>query len=271
MDRSLYFSVSEAFDKPMDLPKAWRQLQLIRVTPGVDDLISVGQIKDTAGGVVRLPFSIGIPQMIHNALCRGNDSAACAILEESLEESSSFQATEDYYLLSALIYNMLHDMIVLLKLENPVLLQDVTIPQHERGHEDDLFTKQFPDCFRLIAQKFRSTKEDNYTSFGRKILDYINEQLYNPELYSTMVLDHFNISQPTLQKLMKIITGQTFLVYVETRRLEKARQILSDGAYSIQEVAAQCGFSKTDSFYKAFKRTYGFPPSVMLHKKANST
>jgi AraC-like DNA-binding protein len=103
-------------------------------------------------------------------------------------------------------------------------------------------------------------KEEKAIQFGRQILDYIGQNLYNPELYSTMVLDHFNISQPTLQKLVKQVSGHTYLSYVETRRLTKARELLAEGGYTIQEVSVQCGFSNTNSFYKAFKRFYGFPP-----------
>ncbi|MDR3192828.1 MAG: helix-turn-helix domain-containing protein [Treponema sp.] len=49
--------------------------------------------------------------------------------------------------------------------------------------------------------------------------------------------------------------------------MTKAYEMLQTGDHNIQEVAAQCGFSKADSFYKAFKRTYGFPPSDILNRR----
>jgi AraC-like DNA-binding protein len=259
----LSFSLSDIFNKASDLPRAWRQLQFIHITPGIDGLISAGQIKEGSPGIARLPININIPQMIYLALCNGNDAAACAILEECV---SLLLETEDH-LVSGLVFNMLHDIIILLKLENPSVLVNINVPRYEGNRQEDLFKKDFPGCFRQIAERIRNKREDNITAFGRKILDYINEYLYNPELYSTMVLDHFDISQPTLQKLMKIVTGKTFLVYVETRRLTKAYEMLQTGNHTIQEVAAQCGFSKADSFYKAFKRTYGFPPSDILNRR----
>jgi AraC-like DNA-binding protein len=258
----LSFSLSDVFDKASDLPRAWRQLQFIHVTPGIDDLVSVGQMKDDPPGRAQLPLNIYTPQMIYLALCNGNDAAACAILEECMPLLS-----ETGGLVSGLVFNMLHDVIMLLKLENPSILLNINAPRYEGSRREDLFKKDFPGCFRQIAEKIRSNREDRITAFGRKILDYINEYLYDPELYSTVVLDHFDISQPTLQKLMKIVTGQTFLVYVETQRLTRAYEMLQTGKGTIQEVAAQCGFSKSDSFYKAFKRTYGFPPSDILNRR----
>jgi AraC-like DNA-binding protein len=223
----------------------------------------VGQIKKDSPGNARLPVNITMPQMIYLALCNGNDAAACAILEEC---TSLLSETGDR-LVSSLVFNMLHDIIMLLKLENPSILLNINVPRYEGSRQEDLFKKEFPGCFRQIAERIRSNKEDSITAFGRKILEYINEYLYDPELYSAMVLDHFDISQPTLQKLMKIVTGQTFLVYVETRRLTRAYEMLQAGNCTIQEVAAQCGFSKADSFYKAFKRSYGFPPSDILNRR----
>jgi AraC-like DNA-binding protein len=259
----LSFSLGDIFGEASDLPRAWRQLQFIHITPGIDDLISVGQMRDDPPGRARLPVNINMPQMIYIALCNGNDAAACAILEECVPLVLEIEDR----LVSGLVFNMLHDVIMLLKLENPSILLNINAPRYEGNRQEDLFKKDFPGCFRQIAERIRGSREDSITAFGRKILDYINEYLYDPELYSTMVLDHFDISQPTLQKLMKIVTGQTFLVYVETQRLTKAYEMLQAGKGTIQEVAAQCGFSKADSFYKAFKRTYGFPPSDILNRR----
>ena len=76
----------------------------------------------------------------------------------------------------------------------------------------------------------------------------------------------YRISPSTIQKLIKVISGKTFLSYVESQRLEKAHEILATGKYKINEVAVQCGFSKVNSFYKAYKRTYGISPSVTVNK-----
>ncbi len=152
-------------------------------------------------------------------------------------------------------------MLVILKIENPSILINEEIPQHIRGREDDLFTNQLPECFHRIGKLVRQRREESISRFGEKILDFINRNLFNPGLYSVMVQDHFNISQPTLQKLIKQVTGHTFLSYVENNRLARAKELLSEGIFTNQDITEKCGFSNTNSFYKAFKRVYGFPPS----------
>ena len=152
-------------------------------------------------------------------------------------------------------------MIVQMKMEYPDLLQSITAPVYIRRQQHLLFEQQFIECFRLICEKIGSRKNMGESKLGRQVLNYINEHLCEKELYLMMVVDYFKISPPTIQKLIKNMTGQTFLVYVEKQRLTKAWKILTEGGVPIHEVSVKCGFSNTNSFYKAFKRTYGFPPS----------
>ena len=195
--------------------------------------------------------------MIYNALGNGNDSTACKILSECTVDLER----ENDKFIWGVISNILHYMLILLKKENSDILIDEEIPHYIHGREKDLFNRQFPECFHRMGKLIRQNKEESISQFGNKIQDFILENLYNPGLYSTMVQDHFNISQPTLQKLIKQLTGHTFLSYVETHRLARAKELLSEGSHTIKEISAQCGFSNTNSFFKAFKRYYGFPPS----------
>jgi AraC-like DNA-binding protein len=261
MDLLLSLSLSGIYEKPPDLPRAWQELQSIHGTSGVENLISVGQIKDIPNPKYRIPINIAMLQMIYNALSNGNDNTACNILAECIADLS-----EDNEFISGVIFNLLRDMLILLKTENQAILINEEIPLYVRGEKKNLFKKQFPGCFRRIGELIRKSKEESTFQFGKQITDFIDQNLYKPELYSTMVLEHFNISQPTLQKFIKQVSGHTYLSYVETRRLAKARELLAEGESTVQEVSVKCGFSNTNSFYKAFKRFYGFPPSDIKNK-----
>jgi transcriptional regulator GlxA family with amidase domain len=43
--------------------------------------------------------------------------------------------------------------------------------------------------------------------------------------------------------------------------------MLVPGAHTMAEIARETGFSNINSFYKAFKRVYGFPPGKVAKKK----
>jgi len=257
IDLALHFSLSGAYEKPPDLPKAWQELKSISIASGIGNLISIGQTGDVPNLPHQIPLNITKINMIYNALNNGNDDTARNILTEGTAE---LVRERDMFILGA-ITNLLHNMLVLLKRENQAILVNEEIPQYIPGREVELLETQFPDCFCRIGKLVRQSREESLSQFGGRILDFINQNLYNPALYTTMVQNHFNISQPTLQKLIKQLTGHTYLSYVETKRLSRARELLSEGTCTIHEVSIKCGFSNTNSFYKAFKRLYGFPPS----------
>ena len=75
--------------------------------------------------------------------------------------------------------------------------------------------------------------------------------------------DRFGIAKATLQKIIKVATGATFSVYVGTQRLERAYRLMQEPGVSVQKVSEMCGFSSTNSFYKAFRRKYGVAPSAV--------
>jgi AraC-like DNA-binding protein len=172
-----------------------------------------------------------------------------------------FLPNPENILISQLIVGMLSNMVIQLKLENPSLLLSVDVPAYIPGKQDDLFQRQFPECFKQIARNMGRNKTKAISQFGRQIFAYLEEHIYDPALYIAMVADYFDISPPTIQKLIKNISGQTFFGFVEKKRLEKAHEMLLAGGYTIQEVASGCGFSNYNSFLKAFKRYYGYPPS----------
>ena len=261
-DTVLSFALSDIFYKPSEICRAWQQLQFIHALSDSNYMADVERTGDVPAGNIQLPISINALGMIYNSLNNADDTTACSILNDSVTALANL----DDDLIINTIYDGLVNMLMRLKLEKPSVLYDINIPVYIKDKQRKIFEKDFPECFREIGMKIRNKNQDSITIFGQKIVDFINEHLYDPNLYITMVLDHFQISHPTLQKLIKKISGQTFFTYVENQRLAKAHEMLMTGKLSVQEVAAKCGFTKAASFYKAFKRNYGFAPSKTASK-----
>jgi AraC-like DNA-binding protein len=215
----------------------------------------------TIEGQTRL-IQIQTIDKIRQALAGGNEAAACFLLRDCAGALSRPLAP----LITGLLAEMLSGMLREMALEYPAI-SAVTIPEYTPGMEDDLFEHQYPACFSQIGEALRAHHEKTIPALGREVLAYINEHLYNPALYSTMAADHFGISAPTLQKLVKQCTGQTFLNYVEKRRLERACELLSGGRDNIVHIAQSCGFSSANSFSRSFKRVYGCSPGKLRNSR----
>jgi ligand-binding sensor protein/AraC-like DNA-binding protein len=70
-----------------------------------------------------------------------------------------------------------------------------------------------------------------------------------------------NISSSYFSKLFNRITGETFTNYVNTLRVERARELLDEGDTPITNIAFDLGFEDISYFDKVFKRITGVTPS----------
>lgn len=91
------------------------------------------------------------------------------------------------------------------------------------------------------------------------MLDYIEENLAREiglrELAAVAQLSPFHFS-----RVFKRATGITPHQLVAQRRLDRARQMLSDGNLSLSEIALACGFANQSHFSAVFSRALGMPP-----------
>ena len=74
------------------------------------------------------------------------------------------------------------------------------------------------------------------------------------------------MSPPTLQKTLRTVTGTTIADYIDALRINLACKLLTETRASVGAIAAQCGYTSTNSFYKAFKRRCGMAPSALPRK-----
>ncbi len=61
-------------------------------------------------------------------------------------------------------------------------------------------------------------------------------------------------------RVFKLATGETPYHFLRARRLERARQLLSDNAMPLAELALECGFANQAHFTAAFSREVGISP-----------
>ena len=76
-------------------------------------------------------------------------------------------------------------------------------------------------------------------------------------------MEMFGISNRALQSLMRQATGTTFMDYVNTQRMERAKHLLCNSDMPIQDVCTACGYASVNTFYKAFQRTFSLTPKAM--------
>lgn len=86
------------------------------------------------------------------------------------------------------------------------------------------------------------------------------------------VANHVNMSPSYFSSFFKKETGQNFIQFSNTTKIEKACEYLQSGQYRINEIALMLGFENAYYFSKVFRRHQGMSPSQFQnkhHKKGN--
>jgi AraC-like DNA-binding protein len=75
-----------------------------------------------------------------------------------------------------------------------------------------------------------------------------------------------NYSRAQYHRIIKNLTELTPIDLIKTIRLQKAKEMIATGKYSIAEVCYLVGFNNTKYFSKRFKEYYSQLPSDFLPK-----
>ena len=128
---------------------------------------------------------------------------------------------------------------------------------------------------QLIFNKYFSLITDiptniNTTSldkeFIEKVLNYINDNIGNPDLNVELLAAQLNLSRSQFYRKIKALTNQTANEFLRNIRLQKAKQIIEKGNTNISEVCYKVGFSSPSYFSKCFKSYFGLLPTEVESK-----
>ncbi len=93
-----------------------------------------------------------------------------------------------------------------------------------------------------------------------QILSYIDETIYEPITVGE-ICQKFSMSRSSLQILFNENMNQTPKKYINELKLEKSRQMIGEGRYTISEIALMLGFNSIHYFSRAFTQKYNMAPT----------
>lgn len=97
--------------------------------------------------------------------------------------------------------------------------------------------------------------------------DYLKENLSNENLTIPVIAMDFAMSESSLLRQVKRLTGMPPAKYLKEIRLEKGLEFLEQGKYeSVAKVASKVGYHDVRSFSRGFKKKYGRLPSDFFNQ-----
>lgn len=103
--------------------------------------------------------------------------------------------------------------------------------------------------------KFQTKTDGNFSSLTGWILNHLDQ-----DLSIEVLADRSDMSVRSFCRKFKQQTGFTPGKYVESLRLDYARQLLTEKNWAVIKVATACGYQNLDVFRRAFERRFSVSP-----------
>lgn len=119
---------------------------------------------------------------------------------------------------------------------------------------------------RLIRQE----RKDTTRLLVDRAQDMLAREYMDSELSLDTVCTRLNVSQAYLSTLFKRETGQGFINYLTTLRMEKALELLANTDDKTYQIAEKVGYADPNYFSYVFKRQYGTSPSKYRNDRTHA-
>ena len=217
---------------------------------------------------VHYDYSLEAEQKIINAIEAGDSRQARLLMMQIFDHNLSGKVSADSY--RYLVYDMVGTLVrgarrggyrtAARELDLPDGFSMKRLPVPELKQRFGVLLDQI--CEKILEMK-KETDQDK--SLSRKIETYIQENFQDPDLNISITSQHFGITPAYLSSIYKKQTGKSLLDYINTLRIDHARELLEQGL-SVVEVAPMAGFRDSGSFIRAFKKKNGVTPGQFKKK-----
>lgn len=106
-------------------------------------------------------------------------------------------------------------------------------------------------------------EEESRHLFLSKTEQYIDDDLDNPLLSLKYLAGKFGFAPTYFSVIFKQNMNITLSDYLESKRMQKAHELILTSDARLEEIARRCGYTNTNTFRRTYRRYWGVNPSAM--------
>lgn len=149
----------------------------------------------------------------------------------------------------------------------PIQNSDTYIKDFEKMKALSLFEENRAKMMSVFYNMLhRLSTESSVHNVILPAIRYIESNYQNPKLSNAELAEKCNISEVYFRKIFTQAYKTTPKQFIVEIRINKAKQLLSDGFLNICAVAEECGFSNQYHFCRLFKEKTGFTPTEYMKR-----
>lgn len=148
-----------------------------------------------------------------------------------------------------------------LKIEMNVLIKN------SRFLRKSFLQKIFGEQFLKVKEKENKVLNENNYVFINRVKDYILKNIDQENLTINEVASELYMSRTAFFNKWKSLTGEAPKYFIYRIRMEKAREFLESGKYSVNVIPEMIGLKNLKNFRQKYKEYFGITPSESITKK----
>ena len=122
---------------------------------------------------------------------------------------------------------------------------------------------------KYACSTIHTATSDPHDGLVNRVCDYIRANYADCNLNISSVAEVFRRNPQSLSRIFSTQMQKGMLDFINDVRCERARALLADGRYTVEDVSIQVGFSNIRTFRRAFSRLVGAPPSAFRPVKTD--
>lgn len=112
---------------------------------------------------------------------------------------------------------------------------------------------------QTVSEKVKNRTEIN-EKLKEEVLNYLDENYTDSDLSQTQLADYFQISVYSLSKMFNNQVGMGFAKYVNSKRIERAKELLLTTELTVKDIAGMVGVPDDNYFSRIFRKYTGISP-----------
>jgi signal transduction histidine kinase/ligand-binding sensor domain-containing protein/DNA-binding response OmpR family regulator len=170
-------------------------------------------------------------------------------MDTEIDKERGYQLGVDSYLTKPVNSKLLH-----LRIENLLAKRKHIFAEVWEQLSEELKQHTDPEV-KVSTEMWREN------SFVMEFVNVVENCIQNEVLDAATLADKMNMSQSTLYRKLKGLTGKNINQLVRKVRIQKAAQLLRSGQHNITEVSLLVGINSSIYFRQCFKEEFGVLPS----------
>ncbi len=134
------------------------------------------------------------------------------------------------------------------------------LPSYRMNDTIRMMSNRLLESASQICSLINRGHSDKRLETKDNILQYMEDHYSEVSLSISHVCRQMNISEKSLQQIMKEHTGETFAASLERIRVTHAAEYLLSTTWSNEKIAEATGFAAVSTFYRVFNKVMGMSP-----------